>query len=226
MTNPVPAPRRPRPTAGELFHETRWLITDLPRFAAAPFYRSRHLRWGATDDEVRASMPGDEVITNPKYLAARAITIDAPPSAVWPWLVQVGCLRAGFYAHGLLDNLGYPSSWTILPEFQRLEIGQWVPMSPTPSETTAFKVAGFEVNRWLLWKQPLSTWSWMLTPTPAGSTRLVTRLRTDVDWHHPAISTLTTVLNEFGDYPMMRRMLLGIADRAEATPPPGAGYAG
>jgi hypothetical protein len=95
MTNPVPAPRRPRPTAGELLHEIRCLITDLPRFATAPFYRRRHLRWGATDDEVRASMPGDEVITNPKYLATRAITIEAPPSAVRPWLAQVGCLRAG-----------------------------------------------------------------------------------------------------------------------------------
>jgi hypothetical protein len=219
MTNPVPAPRRPRPTASQLLHEIRCLITDLPCFATAPFYRSRHLRWGATDDEIRASMPGDEVITKPMYLATRAITINAPPSAVWPWLVQVGCLRAGFYAHDLLDNLGHPSSWTILPEFQRLEIGQWVPMSPTPSETTAFKVAGFEVDRWLLWKQPLSTWSWVLTPTAADSTRLVTRLRTDVDWHHPAISTLTTVRNEFGDYPMMRRMLLGIRDRAETTPP-------
>jgi hypothetical protein len=66
----------------------------------------------------------------------------------------------------------------------------------------------------------------VLTPTAADSTRLVTRLRTDVDWHHPPISTLTTVLNEFGDYPMMRRMLLGIRDRAETTPLPGTGYAG
>jgi hypothetical protein len=225
MSRSEPAPRRPRPTAAELLHEIRSVIIDLPRFATAPLYRRRHLRWGATDDEVRASMPGDEIITNPKYLATRAITIEAPPSAVWPWLVQVGCLRAGFYAHDLLDNLGHPSSWTILPEFQRLEIGQWVPMSPTPSETTAFKVAGFEVDRWLLWKQPLSTWSWVLRPTAADSTRLVTRLRTDVNWHRPAISTLTTVLNELGDYPMMRRMLLGIRDRVEATPLPGTGYA-
>ena len=69
MTNPVPAPRRPRPTASQLLHEIRSLITDLPRFATAPFYRRQHLRWGATDDEIRASMPGDEVITKPKYLA-------------------------------------------------------------------------------------------------------------------------------------------------------------
>jgi hypothetical protein len=225
MTGSGPAPRRPRPTAGELLHEIRCVITDLPRFATAPLYRRGHLRWGATDDEVRASMPGDEVITNPKYVATRAITINARPSEVWPWLVQVGTLRAGFYAHDLLDNLGHPSSRTILPEFQRLEIGQWVPMSPTPSDTTAFKVAGFEVSRWLLWKQPLSTWSWVLTPMGADHTRLVTRLRIDVDWHHPAMSTLTTVLNEFGDYPMMRRMLLGIRDRAEATPLPGTGGA-
>jgi hypothetical protein len=226
MTESAPAPRRPRPSAGELLHEIHGVITDIPRFATAPLYRRRHLRWGATDDEVRASMPGDEVITHPKYLATRAITINAPPPEVWPWLVQVGTLRAGFYANDLLDNLGHPSSWTILPEFQRLEISQWVPMSPTPSDTTAFKVAGFEVDRWLLWRQPLSTWSLLLTPTPVSSTRLVTRLRTDVDWHHPAISTLTTVLNEFGDYPMMRRMLLGIRERAEATRLPQAGDAG
>ena len=50
MTNPVPTPRRPRPTASQLFHEIRCLITDLPRFATARFYRRQHLRWGATDD--------------------------------------------------------------------------------------------------------------------------------------------------------------------------------
>ena len=87
-------------------------------------------------------MPGDDLIAGAQYRATRAITIDAPPEQVWPWLVQVGCLRAGFYANDLLDNLGHPSARTILPEFQTLEIGQWVPMSPTPSDTTAFKVAG------------------------------------------------------------------------------------
>jgi hypothetical protein len=134
---------------------------------------------------------------------------------VWPWLVQVGCLRAGFYANDLLDNLGHPSAERILPEFQHLEIGQWVPMSPTPSDRTAFKVAGFEANRWLLWHQPLSTWSWTLTELPRGQTRLVTRLRIRLDWLHRAVSLLSVVLNELGDFPMMRRMLLGIRDRAE-----------
>jgi hypothetical protein len=211
----TPPQRRPRPTTRELAHEVGAVVADIRRFATAPLYRRRHLRWGATDAEVAAVMPGDDLIDDVAYLATRAITINAPPTAVWPWLVQVGCLRAGFYANDLLDNLGHPSARRILPEFQHLEIGQWVPMSPTPSDTTAFKVAGFEANRWLLWHQPLSTWSWTLTELPPGQTRLVTRLRIHLDWHHRAVSLLSVVLNEFGDYPMMRRMLLGIRDRAE-----------
>ncbi|GAB3243968.1 hypothetical protein [Nocardioides dilutus] len=210
--------RRPRPTVAELATEIRAVAADLPRFATAPLFRRWHQRWGATDAEVEAPMPGDDLIDDVAYLATRAITIDAPPEAVWPWLVQVGCLRAGFYADDLLDNLGHPSATTVLPEFQSLEVGQWVPMSPTPSDTTAFKVAGFEPNRWLLWHQPLSTWSWTLAALPGGRTRLVTRLRIHLDWSHPAISLFSVVLNEFGDFPMMRRMLLGIRDRAEATP--------
>jgi hypothetical protein len=207
--------RRPLPTVRELAHEIAAVAADLPRYATAPLYRRWHLRWGATDEEVAAVMPGDDIIDDVAYLATRAITINAPPPAVWPWLVQVGCLRAGFYANDLLDNLVHPSADRILPEYQRLEIGQWVPMSPTPSDTTAFKVAGFEVNRWLLWQQPLSTWSWTFSELPGGRTRLVTRLRIHLDWHHPAISLFSVILNEFGDFPMMRRMLLGIRDRAE-----------
>ncbi len=160
-------------------------------------------------------MPGDELITDVAYLATRAISINAPTDAVWPWLVQIGCLKAGFYADDLLDNLGHPSAREVLPEFQDLEIGQWVPMSPTPNNATAFKVAGFEENRWLLWQQPLSTWSWTLTELPHDRTRLVTRLRIHLDWTHRATSVFSIVLNEFGDFPMMRRMLLGIRQRAE-----------
>jgi hypothetical protein len=142
---------------------------------------------------------------------------------VWPWLVQVGCLRGGFYANDLPDNLTHPSARTILPEYQDLKIGQWVPMSPTPSDVTAFKIAGFGPDRWLLWHQPpLSTWSWTLNPVELADasegTRLATRLRIRVDWHHPAVSAFSVVLNEFGDFPMMRRMLIGIRDRAEASP--------
>jgi hypothetical protein len=217
------ARRRPRPTPAELVREVGTVVADLPRFATAPLVRSWHRRWGATDQEVHADMPGDELVEDVAFVATRAITIDAPPEAVWPWLVQVGCLKAGFYANDLLDNLGHPSAREILPEYQRLEIGQWVPMSPTPTEATAFRVAGFEENRWLLWRQPLSTWSWRLTELPGRRTRLATRLRARLDWSHRATSVLSVVLLELGDFPMMRRMLLGIRERAEAGPvtPPG-----
>jgi hypothetical protein len=207
--------RRPRPSPRELLEEVGAVAADIPRFVTAPLYRRWHQRWGATDDEVRALMPGDELIAHAQYRATRAITIDRRPEDVWPWLVQVGCLRAGFYANDLLDNLGHPSARTIVPELQTLEVGQWVPMSPTPSDTTAFKVAGFEPSRWLLWQQPLSTWSWVLSDAGEDRSRLVTRLRIHVDWRHPFISTFSVVLNEFGDFPMMRRMLLGIKARAE-----------
>jgi hypothetical protein len=208
--------RRPKPTRGELLREIAAVAADVPRFATAPLHRGRHRRWGATEEEVVNEMPGDELVPGAQYVCTRAVTIDAPPGAVWPWLVQVGCLRAGFYANDLLDNLGHPSARRILPEFQSLELGQWVPMAPTPTDVTAFKVAGFAAGEWLLWEQPTSTWAWRLTALPGDRTRLVTRLRILYDWHEPARALFSLVLNEFGDFPMMRRMLLGIKARAEA----------
>jgi hypothetical protein len=106
-----------------------------------------------------------------QYRSTRAITVDAPPEAVWPWLVQVGCLRAGFYSNDLVDNLGRRSATAILPGLQHLQVGHWVPMSPaaTPTDQTAFKLHSFEVGQWLLWSKPDSTWAWRLTPpTTAG----------------------------------------------------------
>ena len=204
-----------KPTRADLVRELRSVAADLPRFASAPLVRRWHQRWGATSAELREPMRGDELVADPHYQATRAITIDASPSTVWQWLVQVGCLRAGWYSDDLLDNLAHPSADAIDLRLQHLEIGQWVPMSPTPSERTAFKVAGFEPHRWMLWEQPVSTWTWRLTPLPGDRTRLVTRLRTRYDWHRPPDAILSLILNEFGDFAMMRRMLLGIKRRAE-----------
>ena len=147
------------------------VIRDLPVFLSAPLYRRRHLHWGATPAEITASMPGDALLPHAQFRATRAITIEAPPDAVWPWLVQVGCQRGGWYSNDLLDNLGQPSATTILPRFQHLEVGQWVPMSPKspPSDRTALKVDSFEIDRWLLWTKPDSTWAWQLSPTDGGA---------------------------------------------------------
>lgn len=197
----------------------RALAEDVPLFLTAPLYRRRHLRWGAAEAEVHASLPGDGLQPQAQFRATRAITIDAPPEAVWPWLVQVGCRRAGWYSNDLMDNLGHPSSREILDEFQHLEVGQWVPMSAfgEPTEYTAFKVAGFERHRWLLWSKPESSWVWKLTPTDDGATRLVSRVHAARDWRRPGTALLGVVLMEFGDFAMFRRMLLGIKERAESA---------
>ena len=166
-------------------------------------------------------MAGDARLPRAQFQATRAITIDAPPEAVWPWLVQVGCQRAGWYSNDLLDNLGHPSAMTILPAFQQLEVGQWVPMSPKPppTERTALRVDSFEIDKWLLWTKPDSTWVWQLTPTADHATRLVTRIHAVYDWRHPLSAMLGVVLMEFGDFAMMRRMLRGIKLRAESIAP-------
>lgn len=207
--------RSPRPSRGELVHELRTVLADLPRFVTSPLYRSWHARWGATPAELAAPMPGDELVPRAQFQCTRAITIDAPPKAVWPWLVQVGCLRGGFYSNDLLDNLGRPSAREIVAELQELEVGQWAPMSPRPSDATAFKVEGFEVNQWLLWRKPDSTWAWTLTDVGAEKTRLVTRVHTRYEWRKPTSALIGLLLMEFGDFAMMRRMLRGLKERAE-----------
>jgi hypothetical protein len=121
----------------------------------------------------------------------------------------------GFYSDDLLDNLGRPSADRIVPELQTLRVGQWVPMAPRPSPETAFVAAEYETPRRLLWTKPDSTWSWVLTADGDGGSRLVTRLRARYDWSRPRAAALAVVLMEFGDYAMMRRMLLGIRLRAE-----------
>jgi hypothetical protein len=192
------------------------IILASPRFATAPLIRRRHLRWGATDAEVAAPMPGDELVPRSSFTATRAITIDAPPEAVWPWLVQLGYRRAGWYTYDLFDNAGYPSADQILPEHQNLRVGDRVPMAKNVNDTTAFTVAGLEPNRWMLWQKPNSTWAWKLVPLDDGArTRLITRLKALYAWRtSPGNAFLTLILFEFGDFPMTRKLLLGVKHRA------------
>jgi hypothetical protein len=118
------------------------VLAGLPLFLAAPLLRHWHLRWGATPEEVSQAMPGDDLVPVSHFTATRAITAYAPPAQVWPWLVQAGYRRAGFYSYDLLDNLGRPSANTVLPEWQHPRVGDLAaPMANPPTVETSFRVA-------------------------------------------------------------------------------------
>ena len=198
----------------------RWLVPLAVAVAVAESYRRWlrpwQLRWGASDEEVARSMPGDEVVLAPSFNATRAISIGAPPEGIYPWLVQMGVSRAGWYSYDLLDNLGRPSAEVILPAYQSIQIGDVVPMSPDGKQ--GMRVLGFEQDRWLLWwdNKGDSTWVWAIHATEDGTSRLVSRVRLKYRWLSPSI--LFSLLVEFFDIAMMRRAMLGIKQRAETAP--------
>ena len=215
MGKPEQSDRRPAMSDRQVGRGLRDVLLAAPLFIGAPLFRRRHLRWGATDAEVDGPMPGDEIVPKASFSATRALSIEAPPDSVWPWIVQLGFGRAGFYSYDIFDNAARPSADRILPEYQDPHVGDWVPMAAKVNETTAFKIKGFEPDSWMLWEKPNSTWAWKLLPLDGGGTRLVTRLKQYNDWSSPAMAAVTVILFEFGDFAMMRRLLLGVKSRAE-----------
>jgi len=105
-------------------------------------YRPWQARWGATSEEVNREMVGDEIVENPTFNATRAVTINAPAKEIWPWIVQIGYLRAGFYSYDRLDNDGIPSAEKLIPEFQNLKAGDVIPLD---AETGAALFCDFSV---------------------------------------------------------------------------------
>ncbi len=206
-----------RPTPSELARELRDVAVAVPLAVTAPLLRRWHSRWGATAEEVSMQMPGDDLVPGCQVAWTRAITIDAPPDSVWPWLAQVGFGKAGFYSNDLLDNVGHPSSDRVDPQLQRLHIGDWVPMFSKVDRTTAFRVHSFQAPQQLVWAKPDSTWAWRLVRVAPSRTRLVTRIRQRYAWRSPGRALSTAVLMELADFPMMRRMLKGIKQRAESA---------
>ncbi len=91
-------------------------------------YRPQELRWGATDAEVARAMPGDQIQPQPIESVTRAVTIDARPEQIWPWLVQIGYGRAGWYGYDWIDNAGMPSAGRIIPALQHLRAGDDLPI--------------------------------------------------------------------------------------------------
>ncbi len=193
----------------------RWLVVGAATVCTVllvwSVYRPWALTWGSTDEEIARSMPGDEVLEQPIFDATRAVTIEATPDEIWPWIVQIGYRRAGFYSYDALDNDGVPSADRILPEYQNLEVGDHIPLS----KSADVRVAELEPPRSMVlvfevdgdWSG--ATWVWGLYPENASHTRLVTRLRAN-----PEI-TGSRIFLDLGEIIMMRKCMLGIKRRAE-----------
>jgi hypothetical protein len=198
-------------------------LTAVPIWVVSPLMRRSHMRWGATDAEVAGPMPGDDVVRTAQFKATRAVSIDAPPAQVWPWIAQLGYRRGGFYTYDQVDNAGEPSADHIIDEYQDLEVGDEIPMwHESHGLSIAYKVDSLEVPKWMLWvhrpheaEEPDSTWSWRLDELATCGTRLVTRMKQDYRWQTPRLALFNLVLMEFGDFAMERRMLKGIKVRAE-----------
>jgi hypothetical protein len=211
-------------------------LTLLAGAMAVPLYilrvRPWMLTWGAAVEELALSLPGDDLTPNAKIDMTHAITIDAPAEEVWPWLVQIGQGRGGFYSYDWLENLmglNIHSADRILPEFQDLRVGDLIPLAP---DNFGFPVAILEPERSLVLygdtrlaapgegppMRPgdyLTTrWGFYLLPQPDGSTRLVERWSAD---YAPNLFNrlFYRVFLEPGGFLMERRMLLGIKERAE-----------
>jgi hypothetical protein len=155
-----------------------------------PFLRPRRRRWGATDEELEKSYPGDDLVPEPKWIANHAISINATPEQVWPWIVQIGQGRGGFYSFQKLENLAgckIENSSRILEEHQHIRAGDPIKIHV---EVPPMTVAIVERPTTLvLYGNPaeaddsvvLSTsWAFLLLEQRDGTTRLLSRTR----YHH------------------------------------------
>ncbi|WNG23190.1 SRPBCC family protein [Cystobacter fuscus] len=189
-------------------------------FAYLRWVRPWHLRWGATDEELARAMPGDDLVKQPQYVTNRAITLQALPEQIWPWLVQMGEGGGGYYSYVWVERmLGMRLRNTdrILPEFQQLKVGD--PLSVETRDEYAMRVRVLEPGRCLVlgsstpppWGD--ATWTIGLYPLDAHSTRLVSRCRCRFKstWHMLGVLSFL----DLGQLLMEREWLLGVKTRAE-----------
>jgi len=196
----------------------------------------RVLKWGATDDEVVRPMLGDQLVDNPMYVTTRAVTVAAPAAAVWPWLVQIGQNRGGFYSYDRLENLAglnIHSADEIHPDWQDLRAGEDF-VTLDPDGVMKMTIVTLDPGRALVLRSGAPgeppqapgdffkgeiewTWAFVLQPLGATGTRLLVRSR--AAWADtPSARAARGFLLGPAHLIMERAMLRGIRARAERTP--------
>lgn len=173
-------------------------------------------KWGARDDEIAASFSGDELVPSPRLLYTRAVTINAAPEQIYPWIVQLGADKGGMYSYTWLETLiqcPQTNADRIHEEWQDLKVGDKVLMCPDPNAPPAYEVAMIEPNQAIVMGHQengawTDIWQFILVPQSDGTTRLVVRSRSALEgWFWDAIRP--------GEFIMMRRMMLTIKEHAE-----------
>jgi hypothetical protein len=235
LSGPVVAARAPIARSGKIVDVRRMgrlLLATIVSGAAAylalgRLLRRSYSRWGATDEEVRRTLPGDELVPTPRAQSTWAVTIEAPPERVWPWLVQMGQDRAGFYTYEWFENgllrLDIHNADRIVPEWQNITVGDrmWFyperyPIKPRSGP----RVVAVEPNRALLLCHQVTddattcpeTWQFVLEAGGVNATRLMLRARSG-----PSPTTWFDILAEPAYFLMTRGMMIGIKRRAEAS---------
>ena len=195
-----------------------WLA---PLLAAVYFVLLRRpiLTWGATNAEVGSRLPGDELLEHPDGVSTRAIEIDAPAAAVWPWLAQMGpSPRGGAYTYDWIENLlglDMHSVDCVLPEFQHPQVGDTIGFG-----SNRMRLERVEPERVLAMQSEDGNWVWtFVLDEQAGKTRLISRNRFRLG---TLVARIGMVPMEPGSLLMEQKMLRGIKQRAERlgqTPP-------
>lgn len=194
------------------------LIVAVTVYASRPWYS----RWGATDDEVQATFPGDELVPSPRTISTKAVTIKARPAQIYPWLLQMGADKGGWYSHTFIEGLlqcPIVNADRLHPEWQTVNVGDPVRMCPGEAGPPPYIVAAFEKEQYMIWGHRAADGTWndiyqfVLLPTGAAETRLILRSRSN------SVGWIWDVL-EPGFCLMESGMLQGIQQRAEALAQP------
>ena len=176
------------------------------------FLRQPILTWGATAEEAAARLPGDELLEDADGVATRAITIEAPPSAVWPWIAQMGpSPRGGAYTYDWIENLlglNMHSVDRVLPEYQHPQVGDGFGYGANAMSYTIV-----DPEHVLATQSADGNWVWtFVLEAKDGETRLISRNRFRLPKLKDKIGMIPM---EPGSLVMERKMLSGIKQRAE-----------
>jgi len=201
----------------------RWILAvgaaALAAAAWSPPARRWYLTWGATPAEAAGPLPGDDLLPDAGMVSTRAVSIDAQPGEVWPWLVQMGSGRGGAYTYDWIENLfglGMHSADRILPQFQHLAVGDVLPLG---ADGPGMRVEICDRERTLVFRSEDEQWVWIFELRPEhDGTRLISRNRISRVGAPVARRLADRLVLEPGSLVMERKMLHGIRGRAESAP--------